>query len=464
MSEPENRARPDPYAEPGAGGEYRFTRDSIYSDAHFEPAGASTEPPRYYTPPQRSAHEPKPRRKAKRGVGLLGPVLLTLAGVILGGALGATVAGYRAEQQLSALEQRLNESMAQQVSELDSRLRIANAAESASGGLSGAQIFESGKEQVVGIRTDVTYTNFFGMTSSTAVNGSGFILSEDGYILTNYHVIETAYLNRLSVSVMTYDGTEYTASIVGFEAANDIAVLKIEANGLHAATLGDSDAIVMGETVYAIGNPLGELAYSMSTGTVSGLNRVIVTEEAAGGINMFQIDAAVNHGNSGGPVYNSRGEVIGVVTAKSGDTDAEGIGFAVPIKDAASIAGDLMTKGYVTGRAAMGVRLDERYNGMYAQFYGLPLGAYVYSVDSGSAAENAGVQPGDIITAVGRTEISSYTQLQSAVRSFSAGDSAEVQVYRSGELLSLTIVFDEARPAGAESSNQVLDSYSSGRN
>ena len=253
--------------------------------------------------------------------------------------------------------------------------------------------------------------------------------------------------------------------IVGFEASNDVAVLKIEAVGLTPISFGNSDSITMGETVYAVGNPLGELAYSMSTGTVSGLDRVIVTDESPEGINMFQIDAAVNHGNSGGPVYNSLGEVIGIVTAKSGDTDAEGLGFAVPINDASSIASDLITKGYVTGKAYMGVRLDERYNSMYAQYYNMPLGAYVYSVDAGSAAEKAGLQAGDIITRLGNLDVTGYSELKSAIRAFSAGDSAEVTVYRAGETFNLTVIFDEAKPASVvESANEVLDPYSSDEN
>ena len=161
-------------------------------------------------------------------------------------------------------------------------------------------------------------------------------------------------------------------------------------------------------------------------------------------------------------MYNARGEVVGIVTAKSGAMNTEGLGFAIPINDAASIATDLMTKGYVTGKAYMGVRLDERYNSMYAQYYNMPLGAYVYSVDKDSAAEKAGLQAGDIITKMGDTEVSSYTELKSAVRSFSAGDTTEITVYRAGESLTLTITFDEQKPAEpVDDSNMVLDPFSS---
>ena len=446
--------------------EYSFRKEEIYSDAHYEPAGTSTKPPRYYTPPERPVKEPKPKKQKSKSV-WPGVVALCLVFALLGGLLGAAIADRRMDQKLSALQESMNASVDEKVAE------ASKAAESlyheqlvapgtANGVLSGAQVFEQAKEQVVGISTEVTYQNFFGMTTSAAVSGSGFIISEDGYILTNYHVIETANANDLDVTVMLYDGTEYTAAIVGYDAGNDVALLKIEATDLSPVTMGNSDAITMGETVYAVGNPLGELAYSMSTGTVSGLDRVIATEDAPEGINMFQIDAAVNHGNSGGPVYNSLGEVIGIVTAKSGETDAEGLGFAIPINDAASIANDLITKGYVTGKAYMGVRLDERYNSMYAQYYNMPLGAYVYSVDKDSAAEKAGLQAGDIITKMGDTEVSSYTELKSAVRSFSAGDTTEITVYRAGESLTLTITFDEQKPAEpVDDSNMVLDPFSS---
>ncbi len=445
--------------------EYRFTRDQIYSDAHYEPAGSSTEPPRYYKPPERTAKEAKPKKKKNKG--LIPVLLLCLVCTLLGTLLGAVITDSRTDRKLSELRQNIDSQMEAQIASVSSTVNALQLGSSATPAnvLSGAQIFDMAKDQVVGITTEVTYQNFFGMTSSSALSGSGFFISEDGYIMTNYHVVETAYANNLDITVMTYDGTKYIASIVGFESGNDIAVLKINAAGMSPVSFGNSDEITMGETIYAVGNPLGELAYSMSTGTISGLDREIVTEESVIGINMFQIDAAVNPGNSGGPVYNGRGEVIGIVTAKSGATDAEGLGFAIPANDAASISGDLMTKGYVTGKAYMGVRLDERYNSMYAQYYNMPLGAYVYSVDKGSSAERAGLQAGDIITRLGSSDITSYTDLKAAVRSFSAGDSTDILVFRAGESLSLSIIFDEARPDSAdENSNEVLDSYTSGQN
>ena len=248
---------------------------------------------------------------------------------------------------------------------------------------------------------------------------------------------------------MLYDGTTYTAAIVGIEPDNDIAVLKIEAEGLNAAELADSDELLVGDKVYAVGNPLGELEFSMTTGYVSAKDRVIAAGQGSEAISMFQFDAAVNSGNSGGPVYNELGQVVGVVTAKYAKTGVEGIGFAVPISDAAAIANDLITKGYVTGKAALGVSVNNKYNTMYAQYYGWPMGAYVQSVVQGSCAEKAGIAAGDIITRLAGEEIKSYDDLKSTLKRHSAGDSVEIELYRADESRIVTVVLDESVPESA---------------
>ena len=425
-------------------------RREVYSDAHYEPAGESTVPPRYYTPPEKNQRENRSNRQRRSGGRAAGVICAVLAAGLLGGACGAGLTGYRFGTRVSSLEQRLNEyeSVLQETKEAAER-SLADAEHGAAGQtadtLTPAEIYSLATRQVVGIRTEVTVTNFFGMTSSGAVSGSGFIISEDGYILTNYHVVEDAYSGHFEIEVITYDGTKYSASIVGIEPANDIAVLKIEAEGLTPAKLGDSDSLRVGDMVYAVGNPLGELEFSMSTGYVSALDRVINTQESES-INMFQIDAAVNEGNSGGPLYASDGSVVGIVTAKYSSSGVEGLGFAIPVNDVRTIADDLITKGYVTGKAYMGVSLDNRYNSMYSQYYGMPLGAYVAGVTPESAAEKAGIQAGDIITAVGDYPVKAYDELKLVLRRFSANDTTEVAIYRSGAELKLTITFDEATP------------------
>ena len=434
------------------GTEYRreFSRED-YADAHYEPAEESTVPPRYYTPPMRQGREARNIRPGNSGGRTAGIICAVVTAGLLGGICGAGFTGYRLNERILTLENSYAEC---ETALQETREAVASnaglAADSAENAASvlmmnPSDIYDLAIRRVVGIRTEVTKTNFFGMTSSGAVSGSGFLISEDGYILTNYHVVEDAYEGRFDIEVMTYDGNKYLASITGIEPANDLAVLKIDAEGMQAAVLGDSDRLRVGDPVYAVGNPLGELEFSMSTGSVSALDRVINTQESES-INMFQIDAAVNEGNSGGPLFAADGTVVGIVTAKYSSSGVEGIGFAIPINDAKSIADDLITKGYVTGKAYMGVILDNRYNSMYSQYYNMPLGAYVSDVTPDSAAARAGVQVGDIIMAVGEYPVSAYDELRIALRHFSAFENTELTVYRGGSELKLPITFDEVTP------------------
>lgn len=431
-------------------GEYHYKNgytQKIYSDAHYVPADENTVPPRYYTPPEKPVKEPKPK-KEHNGF-FIKALCMCLVCALLGGIGGAAIMRGSVTGDINALTERVGK-----LEDEENVLTTAN--DSASGttgtvtsvlsGLAASEVYELACQQVVGISSEITYTNFFGMSSAAAVSGSGFILTSDGYVLTNYHVIESAYQNKADITVMTHDGTKYTASVVGFEQENDVAVLKIDGENLPHVTIGDSDNMKVGDEVYAVGNPLGELDFSMTTGHVSALDRLIATDNSSESINMFQFDAAVNSGNSGGPVYNTAGEVVGVVTAKYSDSGVEGLSFAIPINDAASIANDLITKGYVTGKAYMGVTLRNDYNSMYANYYGWPVGAMVASVEDGSCAQAAGIQAGDIITKVDDKDVESYSDLKSAVRRYSAGDTAEITLYRAGESMTLSITFDEAKP------------------
>ena len=425
-----------------------FAKESIYSDAHYTPAGEGPVPPRYYTPPEPKKAEK--HEKSGKGGRILGIIALCLVCALLGGLVGASFMGRSLDGRIAALEDARTEQALERITEAAAAgsadsAQTATAVKNDSAALTASAIYAQACSQVVGVTTEVTYTNFFGMNSSSAVSGTGFIVSEDGYILTNYHVIELAAQNDKDVNVILYDGTRYTASIVGYEKYNDVAVLKIDATGLKPVSFGNSDSLAVGDLVYAVGNPLGELDFSMSTGHVSALDRAITSDESGVAINMFQIDAAVNSGNSGGPVYNAAGEVVGIVTAKYASTGVEGLGFAIPINDAVKIASDLITKGYVTGKAYMGVQIDQRYNSLYSQYYNMPLGAYVYSVEDGSCAEKAGLLAKDIITRLGDQDITGYTDLTSALHGFSAGDTTSMTVYRGGEEVTLTITFDEAK-------------------
>lgn len=428
-------------------GEYHYKNgytQKIYSDAHYAPAGESAVPPRYYTPPEKPVKEPKPPkppRKPGKGGMIAKLICICLVCALLGGFAGAGITGGILNDKLDEMRQDMDE--LKKESEMKMPAVVAGASDGESGAIPAAQIYAQACQQVVGISSEVNFINIFGMTTPKAVSGSGFILSENGYILTNYHVIEYAHKAGTEATVMLHDGTKYPATIVGVEESNDIAVLKIDANKLHPVEFGDSDELLVGDSVYAVGNPLGELEFSMSSGHVSAKDRLIMTEDKTEPINMFQIDAAVNHGNSGGPAYNDKGQVVGIITAKYQDNGVEGLGFAIPINDVVSIVNDLITKGYVTGKAYMGVRLDEGYNVMYSQYYNMPIGAYVFSVEPGGAADKAGILPGDIITELGDSEITSHSDLKKVVRQFSAGDTTELKVYRAGETLTLSITFGD---------------------
>ena len=314
------------------------------------------------------------------------------------------------------------------------------------------QIYANNVGSTVGITTELVTTNFWGQPVKSAAAGSGFVVTQDGYILTNYHVIAGAS----SIKVAFVDGTTYDAALVGGEEANDIAVLKIEAAGLTPVTLGDSDKLVVGESVYTIGNPLGELTYSLTDGIISALDRLISTGDNVT-LNMLQTNCDINPGNSGGPLFDSYGSVIGITTAKytqsSSGVSAEGLGFAIPINDVKDILSDLIEHGYVTGKPYMGVQVNTVSS--EAQRYGIPAGAAVEYVAEGSCAQKAGLQTGDIITAIDDTAIDSPSALTAALSSnYKAGDTATLTVIRSQQEMKLTITFDE-KNAETEANNQI---------
>ncbi len=448
-SRPVNDARPGEQTD-RVNGEYHYKNgytQRIYSDAHYVRADQSTTPPRYYVPPERTVRESR-RQEPRRGVSFGAVIACCLICALLGGlGGGAIMTGYM-NRRFDAIEQNVTKIEKDNLLKQSTQGSVPAASTAYSGGtLAPGDLYDMACEQVVGVSTEVTYTNFFGMRSSAAVSGSGFIITANGYIMTNYHVIEDAYKTGLSVNVIVYDGTRYKAEIVGVEPDNDVAVLKIEADGLNAVTLGNSDAMRVGDVVYAVGNPLGELDFSMTTGHVSAKDRRIVTDRNGGAIAMFQFDAAINSGNSGGPVYNARGEVVGIATAKPASYGVEGIGFAIPVNDATRIAKDLVTSGYVTGKAWLGVTVNNKYNDMYAQYYGWPVGAYVDSVERNGCAAKAGIEVGDIITKLDGETIRSYDDLRSAIKRHAAGETVEIELYRADASRTVTLTFDEETPS-----------------
>lgn len=312
-------------------------------------------------------------------------------------------------------------------------------APTADGAMTPSQLYRYSVDSVVAISSTIQTTSFYGSSTGSS-SGSGFILREDGYVVTNYHVVEGA----TAVDVILHDGTEYPAEVTGYDSTNDIAVLKIEATDLSAVSIGSSDDLIIGDMVVAIGNPLGELTATQTVGYVSGINREVTTDNTI--ISMIQTDAAINPGNSGGPLFNMNGEVIGITTAKySGTTTSgasiEGIGFAIPIDDIKGIVSDLIDYGYVTG-AYLGVYVENT-DAESASMFGLPTGAYVVGVEKGYSADRAGIQTKDIIIDLGGTTVTNVTELTRALRNFKAGDTTTVTVIRSGSQLTLDITLDE---------------------
>ncbi|MBS6846519.1 MAG: trypsin-like peptidase domain-containing protein [Firmicutes bacterium] len=302
------------------------------------------------------------------------------------------------------------------------------------------EVYAMNVNACVGIATQIT-TNVWGQVASASASGSGFILTSDGYVVTNNHVVEGA----TSVTVKLYNGDEYDAEIVGTDEMNDVALLKIDATGLQTVTIGDSDQIEVGEEVIAIGNPLGELTFTMTAGVVSALDREINTDGKP--INMLQTDVAINSGNSGGPLFDMNGNVIGITSAKySGSTSSgasiEGISFAIPINDALRVIYDLQQYGHVTGRAYLGVTVKDLDSSTGAT-YGLPTGPMIRTVEEGGCAEKAGLQEGDIIIGFNGSEISSYTDLVAALNKCRAGDTATIKVYRAGAEVEASVTLDE---------------------
>ena len=310
--------------------------------------------------------------------------------------------------------------------------------------LSDAEVYAANVNSVVSIRTSATAGyNFFGQPVQSASAGSGFVLSKDGYILTNYHVVK----NAETVTVTLYSGDEFEARYIGGEEDYDIAVIKVEAEDLQPVTLGDSATLNVGDHVLAIGNPLGELTFSMTGGMVSCVDRAINVDGTP--FNMIQTDTSINPGNSGGPLFNQYGEVVGIVSAKysqsSGGTTVEGLGFAIPMNDVFSMVKDIMTNGYVTNRAWLGITPQTMNESWAAQFsYDQKTGVFVCSVEAGSAAEKAGLKMGDVIVKVDDTEIKTVEDLNLAKKKYSAGDAAKLEVYRPDGNVTLDLTWDAA--------------------
>lgn len=390
----------------------------------------STVPPQ--TPP---VYEAQPPQKKRLNVGRIARsvVALVLAAAMgfAGGYVGAQVGGSKV--------------VIQQVPRLDNTDGVGSLGASAgSSTLTTAQVAEMVSPSVVVITTEqVVYSqwSWYGQQQVESGAGSGVIISSDGYILTCAHVVEGA--SNVTVTIGEQD---YTATVVGEDATSDIAVLKIEATGLTPAVLGDSETLKVGETVLAVGNPLGELGGTVTSGIVSALNRSVSIQgtNSVNTMSLIQMDASVSPGNSGGALFNMAGELVGVVNAKSSSSDAEGLGFAIPINDAVKVAQDLMQNGYVSGRPYMGISYLPVTDAQTAMQYGVSAyGVYVAEVVKGGPAEKAGLQAGDRFVSINGAEIVSATDLTSVLQECKAGDTMEIVVARKGQMTSVSLVLGE---------------------
>ena len=369
---------------------------------------------------------------------------LILACAVAGGLAGwggAAIAGSGSSSGKTTIQQSDRQPVTVQAKKVDGQTKM-----------DPATVYASVVNSAVSINCSATSTNIFGQQTQTASSGSGFIITEDGYVVTNYHVVSGAS----SVQVTLYNGDTYDATVIGGDSDYDVAVLKINASGLQPVTLGESADVNVGDTVLAIGNPLGELTFSMSQGIVSSCDRAINVDGTP--FNMIQVDCSINPGNSGGPLVNLYGEVVGIVSAKYSSyssTTVEGLGFAIPISDVRSIITDIMENGAVTDKAYMAITAGTMNEQMAAQFnIDVTEGVFVYSVVEGGAGEKAGLRLGDVITKMGDKTLTSRQDLSAAMKGYRAGDTVTLTVYRGGQYIEVELTFDaQPQNTGSEEDN-----------
>jgi len=287
---------------------------------------------------------------------------------------------------------------------------------------------------------DFGYNNpFSGGSQYTSSLGTGFFITADGYLLTNYHVVEGAE----SVTITLTDNTVLDVTVVGYDKDNDVAVLKAEGKNFLFCTLGDSRTLQVGQACVAIGNPLGTLTGTVTTGVISALERTLHIGGTS--MNLLQHDAAINEGNSGGPLFDMNGNVIGINTAKTSDIGVEGLGFAIPISDIVDMVDDLIQYGYVTGRPIIGVTV-QAFDENYARYYGVVPGLAVYGVEEGSGAAIAGIEPGDVLTEANGVTLTTLDDLDDIKSKLKVGDTITFQVYRDGDTFTAKVILQEDVP------------------
>ena len=400
-------------------------------------AGGAT-PPVHPVQPQ-DAQPPKKKKKfnGKRVARSAVALVLAAAMGFAGGFVGAKFGG----SGKVVIQQVAPSSTADSASGSDSSI---TAASSSGSSLTTEQVADLVSPSVVVITTEqVVYSqwSWYGQNQVESGAGSGVIISSDGYILTCAHVVDGA-----SSITVTIGDKDYTATLVGEDTTSDIAVIKIDADGLTPATVGNSDSLKVGQSVMAVGNPLGELGGTVTGGMISALNRS-VTIQGSSSVNtmsLIQMDASVSPGNSGGGLFNMNGELVGIVNAKSSSSDAEGLGFAIPINDAIKVAQELLENGYVTGRPYLGITYLAVTDAQTASQLGVnAYGVYVVEVVKGGPAEKAGLQAGDRIVSVDGTEIASKDDLGTLMQKHAAGDTLSITIARDGQMQTVNVTLGE---------------------
>ena len=393
------------------------------------------EGPRYQAA-QGSPKQPPKKRRRKNGNIARSAVALVLAAAMgfVGGFVGAQVGNTGGKVVIQ---------QAAPSSTSSSDSGSASAVNTASG-MTTAQVSEMVSPSVVVITTEqVVYSqwSWYGQSQVESGAGSGVIISSDGYILTCAHVVSGA--SNITVSIGDKD---YPATLVGEDTTSDIAVVKVDATGLTPATVGNSDNLKVGESVMAVGNPLGELGGTVTSGIVSALNRSVTIQgtSSTNTMSLIQMDASVSPGNSGGGLFNMNGELIGLVNAKSSSSDAEGLGFAIPINDAIKVAQDLLENGYVSGRPYMGITyLAVTDAQTAAQLNVNAYGVYVVDVVQGGPADKAGLKTGDRIVSIDGTEIAQKDDLGTLIQQHAAGDTLSITVAREGQMQTVSLTLGE---------------------
>lgn len=466
-----------------------YQQQNAAGSAYNNPAGGQTTPTgnggsgnnggysyvNYYSDPNGGDPNKKPKKKH---TGLKVAAFVLAMVLVSGGSIGV-YEGIRssnadnsssivASSDSSAAESSTSDSSSSKKSDSSqSWIQLA----STNGSMSVADIVKKVTPSVVGVQSTFSSSNgsnnnpmngyggFFGYGSQgnngsqgmTGV-GTGIIMSKDGYIVTNAHVIyddEYGYGEASSVQIqMSDEETTYDARIVAYDKEADIAVLKIDADNLTPAEFGDSSSCEVGEMVVAIGNPLGlQFQNTVTCGIISALDRKVTINDNT--MTLIQTDTAINNGNSGGPLINSSGQVIGINSAKmsstySGEATVEGIGFAIPMSEAKSIVDDLINYGYVTGRPQLGISCQDVTEAV-SQAYNIPVGAYIFSVTAGGAADQAGLQPGDVITGIQDQTISTTEELNAVKNQYKAGDTITLTYVRAGETKKVDVTLAEVQ-------------------